>query len=133
MIILAQRSVQDLSAGFTNYVAGHRRSFFDITVLTLAVLVLLLLAVQITAFMRARRKPRLLFYDLALLHNLPHGTRRRLLNIAKVHRVTDPAYLFVCPDLVRRIKSLEMSHAASQRERKRLDEFFTEFEKAVFG
>ena len=133
MTVLAQAKIRGISDGFTNYISGDTGKFMDIAILALAAVVMILLAIQITAYMRAREKPRLLFYDLVLLHNLPGASSRRLLNIAKVHRVTDPAFFFVCPDLVRRIKSLEMSHASTERERRRIDGFFTQFEKTVFG
>jgi hypothetical protein len=133
MTVLAQSRIRGLSDGFTNYISSDTGQFIDIAVVALAAVVMVLLAVQINAYLRARGKPRLLFYDLVLLHNLPRSSSRRLLNIAKVHRVSDPAFFFVCPDLVSRIKSLEMSHASTERERKRIQGFFAQFEKTVFG
>jgi hypothetical protein len=119
--------------GFVPVVTSDRTNVVALLVLTLATLVAVLLIVQIAAVMRARRKPRMLFYDLAQLHSVPRGTQQRLLNVCRVHRISDPAYLFLCPDLVQRIKSLEVSHARSDKERRRAEEFFSEFERTVIG
>jgi hypothetical protein len=59
--------------------------------------------------------------------------QRRLVHIASTHKLGDPARLFVCPDLVSRIESLEISQAAHEKERKRLEEFFAQFKSAAFG
>ena len=100
-----------------------------------AVLVAVFLAYAIhnaTTRLRDRRNPLLLFYDLAALHRLPRGRQRRLLKLARKHYIADPAYLFVCPDLVRQIQTLEASQAKNAREQARNDAFFQEFQAAVF-
>lgn len=119
--------------GFVPVVTSDRTPFITFVVIALATLVAALLMIQIAAVMRARRKPRMLFYDLAQLHSVTRRNQRRLLNICRVHRIADPAFLFLCPDLVHRIRSLEVSHARSDREKRRIDEFFTEFERTVIG
>jgi|GEM_PF-3254727 len=133
MSLLAQVAPPDISRGLDNYLSARNPNLVWYAVAALTGILVLVLIWQITVVARARRGPRLLFYDLAALHGLPRRVQQRLLHLARAHRVADPAFLFVCPELVRRIESLEVANAASHRERDRLKDFFARFQDAAFG
>ncbi len=98
--------------------------------------VLILTLVVIWLFIirqRQRRQPFLLFYELSQAHGINSRWEHRLVHLARIHRIKDPSLLFVCPDLVKRVRSLEMSETRSEKQRQRLEAFFSDFEAKIFG
>jgi len=133
VIVFAQVGPEALSRSFDQYKLGAGERFVLYTAAFVAVVLGMVLVWKFLNYGRVRRKPLLLFYDLADEHGLSRKMRRRLLHFAKVHGIKDPACLFVCPELLRHVKSLEESEARSQKERRRLDGFFSEFEGLAYG
>ncbi len=130
---LAQVSPDVIARSVKTYTSGSAGRFLPELAVLGAVIVAGLLAWALWSFLKARRRPLLLFNDLAALHGLRRSARRRLVHLARTHRVPDPAVLFVCPDLVRQIQSLETSEAAGDRQRRRVEAFFSGFTATVFG
>lgn len=133
MNILAQITSREFARIFDNYQAANSPDWLRMAAVTVAVILAALAAWQAVTVTRARRLPRLLFYDLARLHGIPAASQRRLIHVARTHKVGNPAYLFVCPDLIRSIESQELSRALTVKERKRLEDFFVYFRNAAFG
>lgn len=133
MILLAQVVPKALSDSVRNYQGGSPARFAVIAVILLVGVLALFVVWRALYYGRQRRKPLLLFFDLADYHNIPRKIQKRLLRFARVHGVRDPAYLFVCPQLVRHIQSLEMAEARTPKERRRLERFFTYFQAVAFG
>jgi hypothetical protein len=131
--LLAQITSKEFARIFDNYQMANSPDWFQVAAVTVAVIFAAFVAWQAVTITRSRRLPRLLFYDLAKLHNIPAASQRRLIHLSRTHQVGDPAYLFVCPDLVRSIESQELSRALTVKERKRLEDFFVDFRDAAFG
>jgi len=133
MNIFAQLTPQGLGDSFHTHVSQSLDKFIYGVVAALAGILALIVVWEVANILRRRRRPRLLFYDLAVLHGIPRGVQRWLLHIARTHKLADPAYLFVCPDLFRQIKLLEISDARDDKSRRRLEFFFQQFETSAFG
>jgi hypothetical protein len=135
MTFLAQTTLTPKEFGQTyhTYVNQGLENFIYGAVAVLAIIFALILVRQVLIIIARRRRPRLLFYDLASLHGVPRSLQGWLLHLARTHRLHDPAFLFVCPDLFRQIKSLELADARADKERKRLESLFAQFEKLAFG
>ncbi|MCD6405034.1 MAG: hypothetical protein J7M19_04350 [Planctomycetes bacterium] len=133
MTPLAQIVPRALSDSVRSYQGGGPGRFAVIMVILLVGILALLVVWRTVYYGRQRRKPLLLFFDLADYHNIPRKTQKRLLRFARAHGVRDPAYLFICPQLVRHIQSLETAEARSPKERRRLEGFFTYFLGVAFG
>ena len=133
MNVFAQIAARDLGDSIRNYQTGSSTEFIVFVIAFLCVVLIALCAWWFVHRRRERRRPLLLFYDLAEYHGMPRGDQKRLLQFAHAHGVEDPARLFVCPELVERIESLEMSEAGSEKEGRRIEGFFGGFRKLAFG
>lgn len=121
-----QKTFQDYTAD-----AGERTmpTLIFVGVLVLSIILIWLIVLR----HREKNRPYLLFYELSVLHTVGRATERRLIHLARTHRLGDPALLFVCPDLVSELKALEASEARTEKERRRVEDFFESFTKKVFG
>ena len=131
MNVLAQVSGEFILEGFQKHTSQTALIPYFLAVLGIVAVGITVWA--IVANVRTRRKPLALFYELAQIHGLDRRSRRRLLHLARSHKVAEPASLFVCPDLVRQVESLELMEAHSQRARRRAEAFFSQFTAAAFG
>ena len=133
MTPLAQVAAKDLGDSIRNYQTGSSSEFVIFAVIFLVALSLALAGWWLLHYRKEQRRPLLLFFDLAEYHQLARADQKQLIQFARAHNVEDPACLFVCPQLVERIKSLETCEAGSEKESQRLEDFFGRFSRAVFG
>lgn len=133
MTVFAQIAAKDLGDSVRNYQTGSSSEFVIFAIIVLVALAVAIAGWWLVNYRRERRRPLLLFYDLADYHGIPPKEQKRLLGFARAHSVADPACLFVCPELVARIESLEVSEAGGEKESRRIEEFFGGFREAAFG
>ncbi len=133
MIPLAQIAARDLGESIRNYQTGSSSEFAIFAVSVLVLVAGGLGTWWLVNHRKKSRQPLLLFYDLCHEHGIERVCHRQMIQLARAHGVEDPAYLFVCPGLVEKIQSHEVSQAASDKERRRLEELFGGFARAAFG
>lgn len=133
MTIFAQVAVEDFASGVREYQSGPNSGFVVFVVVVLGALAALLVTWRVLAYRKTKRRPLLLFYDLAEEFRISKQDQKRLLAFARAHGVADPAYLFVCPELVGAIQSSELKEASGDKERERIEQIFRGFQKAAFG
>ena len=133
MRVFAQIPVDEFAKSARDYQRGAGADFLIFAGVLLIALLAAALVWRVIHYKNASRRPLLLFYDLADFHRIPGNVQKRLTHFARAHDVADPAYLFVCCELVKRIQSLEMEGAGNEKERRRTQEFFSDFLAAAFG
>jgi len=132
-ITLAQLSPGQMGKSFQDYTANSQQRVMT-SLVSAAIMVLALVVIWLAIIrQRQRRKPYEMFFELCALHTIGRPTERKLIHLARSHRIANPALLFVCPDLLKEIQSLEMSDAKNEKERKRLETFFSDFMSKAFG
>jgi hypothetical protein len=133
MIVFAQIAAKDLGDGMRDYQDSSPGNFLLIMIFILSTAAFMILAWRLVLYRRARMEPLMLFYDLAEFHGIPRAIQGKMVHLARSDGIEDPARLFVCPDLAKKIKSTEMTRAGNDKERRRLAEVFDGFFGAAFG
>jgi hypothetical protein len=131
--LLAQLSREQLVDTWRTHGPGTQGMSTNTLILVLVAVLVVVLFSLIILRQRQKRVPYMLFFELSGLHAIGRAAERKLLHIARSHRLTDPALVFVCPDLVSELKTLEVSEAKTDRERRKVEEFFAEFTQKVFA